>query len=153
MDERPKVRWPYVTAVCLPLLLACPVTAQSPSSALDQSGKSPVSASASEQEAAAYSDAAVRAGQLGLMSLASIESFPAEDRDAARAAITYLGKSEVPSDYYAVVESSNGQIEVQLWYFKALNDAPGVRGDPSGRCRTLTYDAASKSIVRAVWWR
>jgi hypothetical protein len=86
------------------------------------------------------------------------EEFPVEYQKAASAVIAAIAKEGLaPREYSAAVQSREGGkiLEFALWHDTALKqrEAPSVRGDPSGKCRTVLYDVKKEAVTKIYGWR
>jgi hypothetical protein len=86
------------------------------------------------------------------------EVFPSEYQKAALAVVFAVSKEGLkPREYSAEVASRDGGkiLEFTLWHDSALKqrEAPSVRGDPSGKCRTALYDVEKRKVTKIYGWR
>ncbi len=89
--------------------------------------------------------------------IVELERFPAEHREAIRAADRELrSQKEDPRDFFARIgESDDGFLTVvHLLHADAfLPEYAGVAGNPGGKCRDMYYDRRTGSIARTYVWQ
>jgi hypothetical protein len=80
-----------------------------------------------------------------------------EEHQAARSAVIFALRENGldPREYYAEVSSGpDEKYSVCLWHESALiNRGAGIRGDPTGKCRTVVYDGKAQKISSISGWR
>jgi hypothetical protein len=84
--------------------------------------------------------------------------FPQEYQKPARTVATAVIKAGlVPAEYFVEIEAwhGDGLLHFELWHESALKqrDDPNLRGDPSGRCRTVLYDPDHDGVTKIYGWR
>ena len=94
----------------------------------------------------------------GLWSLEAADAFPREFQQAQPAIIAAIEREGLkPSEYFVEPEPHRtGAVwEFSLWHRTALSQRrnPQIRGDPTGKCRTVAYDPATKSVTQIYGWR
>jgi hypothetical protein len=93
-----------------------------------------------------------------LLPLTVIDVWPEQYLEArVRVATALLDHKLEPREYYAEVEAhpKEGAFEFHLWHESALEnrDRTDIRGDPTGKCRTVIYDTSAKKVVQIYGWK
>ena len=84
--------------------------------------------------------------------------FPQEYQKPSQAVAAAVAKVGLnPDEYYAEVEAYHGDglLHFELWHQSALKqrDDTNVRGDPSGKCRTVLYDPDHDRVTKIYGWK
>ena len=93
-----------------------------------------------------------------LLNLSVADGFPESMQDARSAVATAITRQGMdPREYYADIEPSSREktLIFYLWHETALKQREdfSIKGDPSGKCRTVIYDPEKKSVIKIYGWR
>jgi hypothetical protein len=83
-------------------------------------------------------------------------ALPEPFREAAPAVMAAVSKEGLnPDRYFIQLEygAEKKELEFLLWDVGVFPLDPGVKGDPTGKCRTVKYDPERKAIIRVYGWQ
>ena len=86
-------------------------------------------------------------------SLANVNDFQVEDRQAVKAVVaSLLIEGENPAEFRAEIEGpQNGTLTFHLWHQSAFRpENRNVVGNPGGRCRDVKIDLKSNRVISTV---